>query len=189
VVFYQVSETEPKTFSKMDTSTTPNPVPEGGATEIPSPTELPKQKSERLVDPGQIGLRVVYGPTKVPGSKTVRIDAEYAISFLHRLSTSNPLTSRFVSSVICVHGLGADPDWSWRDKSSGVSWIKHPEMLPAAIPNARILRYGYDAKWWGQESAIKSRVPDLAVELLHDLKNEPDRTVFVPSCCERGNPS
>jgi hypothetical protein len=52
-------------------------------------------------------------------------------------------------------------------------------MLPAAIPNARILRYGYDAKWWGQESAIKSRVPDLAVELLHSLKNEPDRTVFL----------
>jgi hypothetical protein len=77
VVFYQVSEIEPKIFSQMDTSTTPNPVSEGGATEIPPSTEPPKEKSERLVDPSQIGLRVVYGPTKVPGSKTVRIDVEY----------------------------------------------------------------------------------------------------------------
>lgn len=184
MVFYQVPETEPKIFSQMETSTTLNPVPEGGATEIPPPTEPPKPKSERLVDSNQIGLDVVYEPTKAPGSNTVRIDVEYAISF-----PSNPLANRNVSSVICVHGLGADPDWSWRDKSSGVSWIKHPEMLPAAIPNARILRYGYDAKWWGQDSAIKSRVPDLAVELLHDLKEEPDRRVLVPSCCERGNSS
>jgi hypothetical protein len=82
VVFYQVLETEPRTFSPMDTSTTPNPVPEGGATEIPQPTEPPKPKSERLVDSSQIGLDVVYEPTKAPGSKTVRIDVEYAIHFL-----------------------------------------------------------------------------------------------------------
>jgi hypothetical protein len=184
-VFYQVPETEPKTFPQMGTPRTPKPVPGGGTTETPTATEPTKRKGERLVDTSQIGLHVVYEPIKALGSRTDRIDAEYAISFPHSLSMSNALGNRFVSSVICVHGLGADPDWSWRDKSSEVSWIEHPEMLPAAIPNARILRYG----WWTQDSAVKSRVPDLAVELLHDLKNEPDRRVFVPSRCERGNPS
>jgi hypothetical protein len=49
-------------------------------------------------------------------------------------------------------------------------------MLPSAIPNARILRYGYNSKWWGHEP-IKSRVQDMAADLLHHLKNEAERAV------------
>lgn len=81
------------------------------------------------------------------------------------------------SSVIAIHGLGADPDWSWKDKASGVSWIRDTHMLPSAIPNARILRFGYDAKWWG-EGSVRARIPDLAKNLLHDILNEPERKVF-----------
>ncbi len=52
-------------------------------------------------------------------------------------------------SIIAVHGLGANMDWTWvhRGGIRNVQWLKDMDMLPAIIPNARILAYNYDSKW------------------------------------------
>lgn len=70
-------------------------------------------------------------------------------------------------SLVAVHGLGADPDRTWT--TNGVNWLKDPEMLPSAVPNARIMRFGYESAWLGRH-AIQQRLPLIAERLLHSLR-------------------
>ena len=89
------------------------------------------------------------------------------------------LTNCCRSSIIGLHGLGAHPDYAWIDRTTGkqVHWLKDEDMLPRVVPNARILRYGYNAKWFGEDS-VKSRIKDMAQSFLYSLDNDPDRQVF-----------
>lgn len=48
-------------------------------------------------------------------------------------------------SIVAVHGLGGDPLKTWTAKHKDYSWLQDPEMLPKALPQARILTWGYDA--------------------------------------------
>ena len=52
--------------------------------------------------------------------------------------------------MVAVHGLGAIPEITWKEKTSGVNWLRDKTMLPSAIPNARIMRFGYDSMWLGR---------------------------------------
>jgi hypothetical protein len=58
-----------------------------------------------------------------------------------------------------------------------VNWLKDADMLPQAVPNARILNYGYYSKWFGEDS-VKSRIKDMANSFLFTLDNDPERQVF-----------
>ncbi|KAL8937621.1 MAG: hypothetical protein Q9216_004336 [Gyalolechia sp. 2 TL-2023] len=69
-------------------------------------------------------------------------------------------------SVVAVHGIGAHPDRTWI--SSHVNWLKDEHMLPAAIPNSRILRFGYESQWLGKD-AIQQRLSSVAEQLLRGL--------------------
>jgi hypothetical protein len=73
--------------------------------------------------------------------------------------------------IVAVHGLGAIPEISWKDSRSGVTWISHEAMLPKMIPDARILRFGYDSLWLGKE-AIRTRLDTIARSLLLELSRE-----------------
>lgn len=98
-----------------------------------------------------------------------------------------------LSSVVAVHGLGANPDMTWECKpeipkanaSSSrqgstsnatadvgvgkiVNWLKDSNMLPKALPRARIMRWGYNSAWFGPGS-IDVRVGEIAESLLQDL--------------------
>ncbi|KAK5240968.1 hypothetical protein LTS06_012280, partial [Exophiala xenobiotica] len=48
--------------------------------------------------------------------------------------------------IVAVHGLGAHPDDTWSKKcgeggeARWVNWLEDKEMLPAVVPNARIMR-------------------------------------------------
>jgi hypothetical protein len=42
-------------------------------------------------------------------------------------------------------------------------------MLPAVAPNARIMRYGYESQWFGQE-AMQQSASTVAERLLRALK-------------------
>lgn len=64
------------------------------------------------------------------------------------------------NSIIAVHGLAADPVYTWIKKVPNapdgigrlngngfreVVWLKH--LLPGTVPNARVLKYNYDSQW------------------------------------------
>ncbi|MCJ1357990.1 MAG: hypothetical protein MMC33_007988 [Icmadophila ericetorum] len=68
--------------------------------------------------------------------------------------------------VVAVHGIGAHPDRTWT--VGDVSWLRDTRMLPRAIPNSRILRFGYESQWLGKE-AIRQRLPSVADQLLRNL--------------------
>ncbi len=69
-------------------------------------------------------------------------------------------------SVVAVHGLGAHPDYTWT--AGDVNWLRDEHMLPRAIPNSRILRFGYESRWLGKE-AIQQRLPLVADQLLRNM--------------------
>lgn len=85
-----------------------------------------------------------------------------------------------VSSVVAIHGKGAHPAHTWgallasdrnpRDPSSHVNWLDNEDMLPAILPTARVLRFGYLSEWFG-ENALKTRAASIGEKLLDELKS------------------
>ena len=81
-------------------------------------------------------------------------------------------------SIVAIHGLGAKPDFTWchwtsgsREQSAGnelVNWLQDDRMLPSAVPNARIMRYGYESEWFGK-GALQTRLMDIVPPLLKNL--------------------
>ena len=84
-------------------------------------------------------------------------------------------------SVIAVHGLGAHPDITWtslkdpnKSKSDGknyTTWLTEEDMLPAALPKARIMRYGYASDWFGKDM-VQTRASSIAKNLLNGVLNK-----------------
>lgn len=70
--------------------------------------------------------------------------------------------------IVAVHGLGAIPDITWKESVSGINWLSHEEMLPRAVPEARILRFGYDSLWMGR-TPIRTSLSTIAYKLLLSL--------------------
>ena len=50
-----------------------------------------------------------------------------------------------------------------------MNWLKDTHMLPAIVPNARIMRYGYQSQWVGDE-AISQKASTVAQRLLLTLR-------------------
>ena len=70
-----------------------------------------------------------------------------------------------------VHGLGANPDSTWEFRHSPeyvTNWLQDEHMLPKKIRYARIMRFGYDSRWYGDES-VMTRLSAVSEELLQDL--------------------
>ncbi|KAJ9640885.1 hypothetical protein H2199_005553 [Coniosporium tulheliwenetii] len=102
----------------------------------------------RAVTEDDTGLKVLYEPSANDGS------------------TSTPAD---IIDIVAIHGIGAHPDDTWC-KNVGtddegwpryVNWLSDPAMLPSAVPNARIMRYGYMSRWFGDE-AIRQNVNTVA---------------------------
>lgn len=51
-------------------------------------------------------------------------------------------------------------------------------MLPSVAPNARVLRYGYESGWFG-DNAIRQKASTVANRFLLALRR--DREVYAPS--------
>jgi hypothetical protein len=50
-----------------------------------------------------------------------------------------------------------------------INWLSDPDMLPAVVPNARIMRYGYNSAWFG-EDRITTSPRIVGQRLLQQLK-------------------
>lgn len=50
-----------------------------------------------------------------------------------------------LDSVVAVHGLNGHAFDTWTHKRTGVMWLK--DLLPKELPNARIMTYGYRARF------------------------------------------
>ncbi|KAI0413476.1 hypothetical protein F5X98DRAFT_390791 [Xylaria grammica] len=83
--------------------------------------------------------------------------------------------------IVAIHGIGADPDTTWSGKGptgERVNWLVDSTMLPKAVPNARIMRFGYKSNWFGSRKnepqnthpPKKTLVSQVADMLLRDLE-------------------
>ncbi|KAJ2998949.1 hypothetical protein NUW58_g155 [Xylaria curta] len=118
---------------------------------------------------------------KVSKLKAIRAD-QIGLKFLYQ-----PIEVEDTEiDVLVIHGIGAHPEHTWVDRESKVNWLKDSTMLPAALPNARIMTYGYDSYWFG-DNATKQSLSGVAEKLLLayvDARSEcPDRPIiFVGHC-------
>ena len=79
-----------------------------------------------------------------------------------------------------MHGIGAHPDDTWsknvgtKEAPQWVNWLQQPEMLPAAAPTARIMRYGYESQWFGDDTVetVRLKASNIASMLLSELNIE-----------------
>ena len=55
-------------------------------------------------------------------------------------------------SIIAVHGLGGHAMSTWTHPATGKLWLR--DFLPRAMPNARVMTFGYDAKVVDSRSII-----------------------------------
>jgi len=82
-----------------------------------------------------------------------------------------------IVDIVAIHGLGAHPDDSWcknvgkKEEPQWVNWLIEDTMLPAVATHARIMRYGYQSGWFGEET-MQQTVSTVAERLLRTLKRK-----------------
>jgi hypothetical protein len=91
----------------------------------------------------------------------------------HSLKTYGLITA---CSIIAIHGLGANVDWTWtrrsKDRLKHVNWLRDPDMLPRIVPKARIMVYTYNPAWLS--SASKTVLQQSGEDMMrrtHDFRN------------------
>ncbi|KAK8079336.1 hypothetical protein PG994_003143 [Apiospora phragmitis] len=67
---------------------------------------------------------------------------------LHRLVPAEGTTDTTTLDIIAIHGLDTESPRTWIYEKNGtqVHWLRDSNMLPAAIPEARIYTYDWNAK-------------------------------------------
>ena len=75
------------------------------------------------------------------------------------------------TSLVAIHGLNGDPMGTWTHQIGQPMWLR--DILPQALPNVRILTYGYDASFrnFTAEQDIRKSSINLLSELA-DLRTE-----------------
>ncbi|KAF2684709.1 hypothetical protein K458DRAFT_417577 [Lentithecium fluviatile CBS 122367] len=97
-----------------------------------------------------------------------------------------------IIDIVAIHGIGAHPDDTWcknvgtAESPQWVNWLDKQDMLPAVAPHARIMRYGYQSQWFGEE-ATRQKASTVAQRLLGALhrnrKEYPFRPlIFIAHC-------
>lgn len=78
-----------------------------------------------------------------------------------------------LASIVAVHGLDGDWKRSW-SASNGVFWLG--DLLPQAIPTARILSFSYDSRTRGSDAPLKNDVSESGKHLLDRLTMYREKT-------------
>lgn len=101
--------------------------------------------------------------------KPAKMETLYAVPVDQlNLEVMSPKRDNARVDIVAVHGLGAIPDITWKERKSGINWLSHETMLPSATPEARILRFGYDSLWMGK-TPIRTSLSTIAYKLLLSL--------------------
>lgn len=91
---------------------------------------------------------LIFGETKLNRSKSTE-SSNCTLVAIPRWSEWETqfyvLTLDDLSSIVAVHGLYGNGLQTWTSDQSKALWLRDAEMLPKAIPNARILTWGYNA--------------------------------------------
>ncbi|KAL7955267.1 hypothetical protein V8C34DRAFT_327435 [Trichoderma compactum] len=101
------------------------------------------------------------------------------LDFLGLTPLADPLQDTLVD-IIAVTGLAGHAFGSWKSKSKPDMWLR--DFLPASIPNARVLTYGYDTKLPGSRS--KSSILELSRKLLESIKTTRDESTALVQASE-----
>lgn len=85
-------------------------------------------------------------------------------------------------SIVAIHGIGAHPDDTWcknvgtdrEGRPRYVNWLEDAGMLPSIVPDARIMRYGYESQWFGDDKVdtVRLKASTVAQLLLQELNFE-----------------
>ncbi|KAI1801665.1 hypothetical protein F4811DRAFT_451374 [Daldinia bambusicola] len=119
------------------------------------------------------GVRKALSKAKAVGRKLARNrhDTPAPEPYAHGLFVLYPppelLTDQrcFSLDIVAVHGLNGKARETWKDEKTDTLWLE--DFLPEAIPNARIMTFGYDSSLLLSNS--KGRIEDFARDLLNRL--------------------
>ncbi|KAF2733551.1 hypothetical protein EJ04DRAFT_438762, partial [Polyplosphaeria fusca] len=96
-----------------------------------------------------------------------------------------PADTARIIDIVAIHGIGAHPDDTWcknvgtAESPRWVNWLEAKDMLLAVAPSARIMRYGYQSQWFGDE-AMRQKVSTVAQRLLVALRRNREKYPFRP---------
>ena len=126
----------------------------------------------RPVTEDDTGIKILYDGSSSDKDADPALFVEYDLTTFPQRVSPTELT---VSSIVAIHGIGAHPDDTWCKKlnSDGseerhVNWLRDTHMLPTVVPQTRIMRYGYESQWFGEES-ISLKASTVAQRLLRSL--------------------
>lgn len=102
------------------------------------------------------------------GLKTLATGNDPNIEYSRALKHIQPLKPNLSDSIVAIHGLNGHREKTW--SSNGHIWLR--DFLPARIPKARIITWGYDANTHGRSEISKQLLYDHAINLITELSRE-----------------
>ncbi|GAQ12031.1 folylpolyglutamate synthase [Aspergillus lentulus] len=97
-------------------------------------------------------------------------DSEYGIIVVHdpentSASEDENRVNKTVFDLVAIHGLNGDPINTWTHTETRVMWLR--DLLPAAIPDIRIMTFGYNARF--KNFTAQQDLRSISLKLLAEL--------------------
>ncbi|KAK9578899.1 hypothetical protein V6Z98_005612 [Aspergillus fumigatus] len=94
-------------------------------------------------------------------------DTDYGIIVLHDPSATDEKhrVHKTVFDLVAIHGLNGDPINTWTHTETEVMWLR--DLLPAAIPDIRIMTFGYNARF--KNFTAQQDLRSISLKLLAEL--------------------
>ncbi|KAI1085951.1 P-loop containing nucleoside triphosphate hydrolase protein [Rostrohypoxylon terebratum] len=107
---------------------------------------------------------------------------------LKKIVPAENVTDNTTVDIIAIHGLDTESPRTWvfdkRDGSPTVNWLQDSDMLPAAVPSARIYTYDWNAKVF-DNAPVQTLLghADYLLGLVAAERGTSDRPIiFIASC-------
>ncbi|KAK4680131.1 hypothetical protein QC764_0041900 [Podospora pseudoanserina] len=107
---------------------------------------------------------------------------------LRRIAPAHDVPDNTTIDIIAIHGLGTESPRTWEFKKKGrggvVSWLSDSDMLPAALPEARIFTYDWNANYF-KDAPVQTLLghADTLLKLVSEGRGSQTRPIiFVASC-------